>query len=141
MGDVLDIIASLIFLSLVAPKTVVISKFFSIYVPRGFLWKASIGSLVISLVTLIIIAIISIPLIVSIAYILSSSQWLQAVPFLIGYLVITISPGLFYERHVLIKSGVNKSIAMKVCAISNLYMLFVIFVLALSFYLIAMKFF
>ena len=141
MGDTLDIIASIVFLCFVVPKTIIISKLLSIHIPRGFLYKASIGSFAISLATLSITAIVTLPLIVGTAYSLSSSQWLQAAPILIGYLVITIFPGLFFERHMLLKGGVSKAIAFRICIMSNLYLLFSILVLSLCFYIIAMIYF
>lgn len=141
MGEILDILAGIVFFCLVAPKTVIISRFLSIHIPRGFLWKASIGSFAISLVALLIIATVTLPLVVAIAYSLSSSEWLQAGPYLIGYTFVTIFPGLFYERHMLLKGGIDRSIALKMCVISNLYMFFLILGLALSLYIIAMIYF
>lgn len=141
MGEILDILASGVFLCLVIPKTVIISRFLSIDLPRVLLWKASVGSFAISLVTLLIISTVTSPLLVAIAYSFSGSDWLQAVPYLFGYTVVTVSPGLFYERHMLLKGGIGTSTALKVCIMSNLYMLLAILVLALVLYIIAMAFF
>lgn len=141
MGEILDIIAAIVFFCLVAPKTVIISRSLSIHIPRAFLWKASIGSFAISLTAFLIIAAVTLPLVVAIAYSLSSSEWLQAGPYLTGYIFVTIFPGLFYERHMLLKGGVDRSIALKMCVISNLYMVFLILGLALSLYIIAMEYF
>lgn len=141
MGEFLDILAATVFFCLVAPKTVIISRFLSVYAPRAFLWKASIGSFVISLAALLIIATITLPLIVAVAYSLSDSKWLQAGPYLIGYTLVTIFPGLLFERQMLIKGGVNNSTAFIMCVISNIYLVFLILGLALSLYIIAMIYF
>jgi hypothetical protein len=141
MGEILDITAAMVFLCLVVPKTVIISKFFSINVASRVLWAASVGSFVLSLATLLLIAIVSLPIIVGIAYQLSSSKWLQAAPFLAGYAVVTIVPGLLYERHKLSKGGVDRSVALAIAVISNFYLLAAALALALFFYIIAMKHF
>jgi len=141
MGEILDVTAALVFLCLVVPKTVIISKLTSISIPRRFLWKASIVSFTVSLVSLLITALASLPVIVGIAYDVSSSRWLQSTPFIIGYFIITISPGLFFEKHILSKGGVDKSIALKISVLSHLYMVLTILALALFFYITAMKYF
>ena len=141
MGEILDKIAAIIFVCLVVPKTVIISKLYSINISRRVLWKASVGSFLISLASLTIAAVASLPLIVGIAYDLSGSAWLRAGPFLIGYVVVTIFPGAFYEQYILSKGGMEKSAAFKMCVNTSVYMLLASLALALFLYIVAMNYF
>ncbi len=141
MGEILDAITALGFVCLVVPKTVIVSRFYSIAVPHRVLWLASVGSFVISLAALLIITTISLPFIVGMAYDFSSQRWPRAGLLLTGYLIVTIVPGLLYERRTLSRGGVDKSSASRICLVSSLYLLIAIAAVILAFYLIAMKYF